>query len=251
MVDVAGGHGGFAMAMCRRHPGSTRPCSTCRRARASDARSSRSRASPTGCSFREGDVFELGLGEEPRRGLGLQPDPSPAGGARPRAMPDGPRGAAARRRLVIGDSARPEPGEPVSEHGAISSLLFYAWSHSRNFTPSEIRGWMEDAGFSDVRGAPQRALALARGGGRGGDPAHRRHGHGGLGAAAPPDRRGRAGALPGARPAPARRPARARADRARATSPTRPRFATPCAASTPSCTWRPRSATSRAPRSRS
>src|ERR671925_1224782 len=52
--------------------------------------------------------------------------------------------------LVIGDSARPERGEPVSEHGAISSLLFYAWSHSRNFAPSEIRGWLLDAGFADV-----------------------------------------------------------------------------------------------------
>jgi hypothetical protein len=38
----------------------------------------------------------------------------------------------------------------VSEHGAISSLLFYAWSHSRNFKPSEIRGWMEGAGFDRV-----------------------------------------------------------------------------------------------------
>jgi hypothetical protein len=53
--------------------------------------------------------------------------------------------------LVIGDSARPEPGEPVSEHGAISGLLFYAWSHSRTFEPSEIRGWMEEAGFAGVQ----------------------------------------------------------------------------------------------------
>ena len=52
--------------------------------------------------------------------------------------------------LVVGDSARPEPGEPVSEHGAISSLLFYAWSHSRNFRPSEIRAGCEEAGFDEV-----------------------------------------------------------------------------------------------------
>jgi hypothetical protein len=51
---------------------------------------------------------------------------------------------------VIGDSARPEPGEGASEHGAISSLLFYAWSHSRNFKPSEIHGLMEAAGFDRV-----------------------------------------------------------------------------------------------------
>ncbi len=32
----------------------------------------------------------------------------------------------------------------------ISSLLFYAWSHSRNFSPSEVRGWLDEAGFTDV-----------------------------------------------------------------------------------------------------
>ena len=67
-------------------------------------------------------------------------------------MPDGARSRCARAAvLVIGDSARPEPGEPVSEHGAISSLLFYAWSHCRNFKPSEMRAWMEDAGFETGR----------------------------------------------------------------------------------------------------
>jgi hypothetical protein len=39
----------------------------------------------------------------------------------------------------------------MSAHGAVSSLLFYAWSHSRNFSPSEVRGWFEDAGFEDVQ----------------------------------------------------------------------------------------------------
>ncbi len=69
--------------------------------------------------------------------------------------------------LVVGDSARPEPGEPVSEHGAISSLLFYAWSHSRNFKPSEIRAWMRDAGFEQVEThrnerSPWRVVAVGR-----------------------------------------------------------------------------------------
>jgi SAM-dependent methyltransferase len=70
--------------------------------------------------------------------------------------------------LVIGDSARPEPGEQVSEHGAVSSLLFYAWSHSRNFAPSEIRTWMEDAGFAEVavhrnERSPWRVVVVGRG----------------------------------------------------------------------------------------
>ena len=52
--------------------------------------------------------------------------------------------------LVVGDSEKPVPGSP-SEHGALSSLLFYAWSGGRNFEGREIAGWLEEAGFADVR----------------------------------------------------------------------------------------------------
>jgi hypothetical protein len=33
----------------------------------------------------------------------------------------------------------------------VSSLLFYAWSHGRNFSRAEIAGWLEEGGFADVR----------------------------------------------------------------------------------------------------
>jgi SAM-dependent methyltransferase len=150
LVDVAGGHGGFSMAMCRRHPGlqatvlDLPPSATVgRRIVAEEGYTDR-------VSFREGDVFELGLGDE----LDVVsifnlvhhlPEERDRELCR-MALEALRRGGF----LVIGDSARPEPGEEVSEHGAISSLLFYAWSHSRNFKPSEIRAWMESAGFADV-----------------------------------------------------------------------------------------------------
>ena len=100
--------------------------------------------------FDEGDVFHLGLGEgldvvsafNLVHHLPVQRNRELCGMARAALRPGGC--------LVIGDSARPEPGEGVSEHGAVSSLLFYAWSHSRNFKPSEIRAWMEQAGFGSV-----------------------------------------------------------------------------------------------------
>ena len=167
-VDVAGGHGAFSMAMCDRHPELHATVLDLPPSAAVGRRIVEEQGYADRISFREGDVFELGLGdadsldvvsvfnlahhlpEERNRELCRM--------ARAALQPGGC--------MVIGDSARPEPGEPVSEHGAISSLLFYAWSHSRNFTPSEIRGWMEAAGVRRGRGAPQRALAVARGGGR-------------------------------------------------------------------------------------
>jgi SAM-dependent methyltransferase len=151
-VDVAGGHGAFSMAMCDRHPQLHATVLDLPPSAAVGRRIVEEQGYADRISFREGDAFELGLGdadsldvvsvfnlahhlpEERNRELCRM--------ARAALQPGGC--------MVLGDSARPEPGEPVSEHGAISSLLFYAWSHSRNFTPSEIRGWMEAAGFAEV-----------------------------------------------------------------------------------------------------
>ena len=167
MVDVAGGHGAFSMAMCDRHP----TLSSTVLDLPPSAEVGRQIVAEQGYSdriaFREGDVFELGLGENLdvvsvfnlAHHLPEERNRELCRMARAALRPGGC--------VVIGDSARPEPGEPVSEHGAISSLLFYAWSHSRNFTPSEIRGWMEEAGFTDVEShrnerSPWRVVVVGR-----------------------------------------------------------------------------------------
>jgi ubiquinone/menaquinone biosynthesis C-methylase UbiE len=169
MVDVAGGHGAFSMAMCDRHPTLAATvldlppsAEVGRQIVAEQGYSDR-------ISFREGDVFELGLGDDDSldvvsvfnlaHHLPEERNRELCRMARAVLRPGGC--------MVMGDSARPEPGEPVSEHGAISSLLFYAWSHSRNFTASEIRGWMEDAGFTDVQShrnerSPWRMVVVGR-----------------------------------------------------------------------------------------
>ena len=169
MADVAGGHGGFSMAMCDRHPtlaatvlDLTPSAEVGRQIVAEQGYAER-------ISFREGDVFELGLGDDDSldvvsvfnlvHHLPEERNRELCRMARAALRPGG--------WMVMGDSARPEPGEPVSGQGAISSLLFYAWSHSRNFTPSEIRGWMEEAGFAELEvhrndRSPWRVVVLGR-----------------------------------------------------------------------------------------
>ena len=151
LVDVAGGHGGFSMAMCRRHPSLHATVLDLPPSVRVGRQIVEEQGFPERVSFREGDVFELGLGEDLDivsifnlvHHLPEERDRELCRMAHAALRPGGA--------LVIGDSARPEPGEPVSEHGAISSLLFYAWSHSRNFKPSELRDWMKAAGFADVQ----------------------------------------------------------------------------------------------------
>ena len=152
LVDVAGGHGAFSMAMCDRHPTLAATVLDLAPSAAVGREIVAEQGYAERVSFREGDVFGLGLGDDDSldvvsvfnlaHHLPEERNRELCRMARAALRPGGC--------MVMGDSARPEPGEPVSEHGAISSLLFYAWSHSRNFTPSEIRGWMEDAGFTEV-----------------------------------------------------------------------------------------------------
>jgi SAM-dependent methyltransferase len=150
LVDVAGGHGGFAMAMCRRHPGLKATVLDLPPSAAVGRQIVAEQGFADRVSFVEGDVFELGLGEDLDvvsvfnlvHHLPEERDRELCRMARAALRPGGV--------LVIGDSARPEPGDQLSPHGAVSSLLFYAWSHSRNFSPSEVRGWLEEAGFEDV-----------------------------------------------------------------------------------------------------
>jgi SAM-dependent methyltransferase len=167
MVDVAGGHGGFSMEMCRRHPELHATILDLPPSAAVGRRIVEEQGFADRISFHEGDVFDLGLGKDLDvvsifnlvHHLPEQRDRELCRMAREALRPGGC--------LVLGDSARPEPGEQVSEHGAISSLLFYAWSHSRNFTPSEIRGWMEEAGFDEVEShrnerSPWRIVVVGR-----------------------------------------------------------------------------------------
>jgi SAM-dependent methyltransferase len=150
LVDVAGGHGAFAMAMCRRHPGLRATVIDLPPSAAVGSRIVEAEGYADRVSFVAGDVFEVGLGEDLDvvsafnliHHLPEERDRELCRMARAALRPGGC--------LVIGDSARPEPGEQTSQMGAISSLLFYAWSHSRNFRPSEIRAWMEDAGFAEI-----------------------------------------------------------------------------------------------------
>ena len=150
LVDVAGGHGGFSMAMCRRHPSLTATVLDLPPAAAVGRRIVEEEGYSDRVSFREGDVFESGLGADLDvvsvfnlvHHLSEERDRELCRMALEALRPGGV--------LVVGDSERPDPDEPVSQHGALSSLLFYAWSHGRNFHRREIVAWLEEAGFAGV-----------------------------------------------------------------------------------------------------
>ena len=150
MLDVAGGHGGLAMAMCRRHAGLRATVLDLPASVAVGRRIVEEQGFANRVAFREGDAREAGLGE----GLDvitvfnlvhhLTPEENAGLFARARAAL-GPGGC-----LVIGETERPQPGDDVHQQGALSGLLFYAMSRARTYTRTEMTGWLHDAGFPRI-----------------------------------------------------------------------------------------------------
>ncbi len=150
LVDVAGGHGGFSIAMCGRFPELAATIVDLPPSVAVGRKLVAERGFGERIEFREGDVFEIGLGDEVDvvSAFNLVHHFSEE---RNRELCRLAHAALTRGGvLMIGDAAAPEAGEPSAGPGAISSLLFYAWSHGRNYTPTQICSWMEDAGFADI-----------------------------------------------------------------------------------------------------
>jgi ubiquinone/menaquinone biosynthesis C-methylase UbiE/DNA-binding MarR family transcriptional regulator len=170
MLDIAGGHGGFAMAMCRLHP--------TLRATVLDLPASvhvgRQIVDEEGfnevVSFREGDatVDELGSQLDVISMFNLLHHLPPAAvqALLARAYAALRAGAVAGC-LVIGETERTEQREPASLNGAMSGLVYFASSGTRNYTKRELTGWLAHAGFSDVNvhrsdTSPWRLLYVAR-----------------------------------------------------------------------------------------
>lgn len=167
LLDVAGGHGGFAMAMCRRFAGLQATVLDL----PASARVGRQIVEDEGfaqrVAFREGDAQRdsLGSGQDVVSVFNLLHH------LRPEAVAQllGRTHAALRGGgyLVIGETEPSAPGEAPEEIGAVSALVYFASSGTRSYTRREIAGWLERAGFQAIevhhsRTAPWRLVYLAR-----------------------------------------------------------------------------------------
>ena len=150
LLDLAGGHGGYAMALCRRHP----------ELRATvielegGARIGRRIVEENGFSdrieHRVGDLFELDLGTghdlatafsivhhfEPEQNVALLER------ARAALRPGGT--------MAVLELERPPEGKAGTQLGTLTGLLFYVTSNARTYTADEMCDWLRAAGFSGV-----------------------------------------------------------------------------------------------------
>ena len=160
LLDIAGGHGGFAMALCDRHDGLRATIADLEGAATIGSRIVEEQGYADRIDFRVGDVFEGDLGGpydlatafsivhhfSPERNVEL------LSRAREALRPGG--------RMAVFELERPAEGKRGSQIGTLTGVLFYVTSGARTYTGDEIASFLERAGFSKVR---QKRLVRAPG----------------------------------------------------------------------------------------
>jgi ubiquinone/menaquinone biosynthesis C-methylase UbiE/DNA-binding transcriptional ArsR family regulator len=167
LLDVAGGHGAFAMAMCRRFPRLRATVLDLPASAAVGRRIVAEQGFAQRVSFREGDALRDPLGE--------RLDVISAFNLLHHLAPAHVRGLLERARaalepggwIVVGETERADPGTTPSRAGAMSAVVYFASSGTRNYSAGELGGWLADAGYSPVEvhraeRSPWRLVYLAR-----------------------------------------------------------------------------------------
>ena len=151
LLDLAGGHGGFAMAMCRRHPELHATVADLPGA----AKIGRAIVAEEGMSERVdylvGDMFETELGEgydvATAHAILHHFDPETNVTLLRRARAALREGGT----MAVLELERPGEGEKGTPLGTLTGLLFCVTSGARTYSGDEIASWFDAAGFSNVR----------------------------------------------------------------------------------------------------
>ena len=151
LLDLAGGHGGYSIAMCRRHPGLEATVLELEGA----ARVGRAIVAEAGMedrvTFEVGDIFtsELGAGYDVAMANSIlhhfdpERDVELLRRARGALRPGGT--------MAVVEQERPPDGKRGTQIGALTGMLFYITSKVRTYTAEELRSFLERAGFEGVR----------------------------------------------------------------------------------------------------
>ena len=158
MLDLAGGHGGYAIAMCRRHDDLTATIVELEGAARIGREIVREQGMADRIDFLVGDMFTSDLGEGYDVATAFQilhhfdEDVNVELLTRAReALRDGGT-------VAVLEQERPQPGERGSTIGALTGLLFYATSRARTYTAEGARplSSRRPASTASASGARQR-----------------------------------------------------------------------------------------------
>jgi len=151
LLDVAGGHGGYSLAMCRRHESLEATVFELEGAAAVGREIMSEQEGGERVSFQVGDMFtsELGSGYDVAMANSIchhfdrERNVELLGRIREALAP----GAT----MAVVEQERPAEGKRGEQIGALTGILFYVTSRVRTYTGDELSSFLREAGFEAVR----------------------------------------------------------------------------------------------------
>ena len=151
LIDIAGGHGAYSLALCRRHP---RLRATILELEGAARIGREIVAGEDGgdrVTFEVGDMFESDLGTGYDIAMAnsiLHHFDGPTnikllGRAHEALVPGGT--------MAVVEQERPPEGKRGQQIGGLTGVLFYVTSKARTYSGAELEGFLREAGFSEVK----------------------------------------------------------------------------------------------------
>lgn len=151
LLDLAGGHGGFSMALCRRHPELQATIVELEGAARVGRRIAVEEGMEDRIDYRVGDMFELDLGTDSDIVTAFSIVHHFEPGRNRELLERGRAALRAGGTMAVYELDRPAAGERGTQLGALDGLLFHILSAARTYRGEEIAGWMREVGFERVR----------------------------------------------------------------------------------------------------
>jgi ubiquinone/menaquinone biosynthesis C-methylase UbiE len=151
MLDLAGGHGGYAIAMCRRHANLTATIVELEGAARIGREIVREQDMADRVEFVVGDMFTSDLGEDYDIVTAFQILHHFDEDVNVELLTRAHEALREGGTVAVLEQERPPAGERGSTIGALTGLLFYATSRARTYTAKELTTFVEAAGFNRVR----------------------------------------------------------------------------------------------------
>lgn len=167
VLDLAGGHGAYSIALCRRHARLTATVLELEGAAVHGRHLVAEEGMADRVRFEAGDAFTADLGRDRDAAMANNLLHHLDGDACVTLLR---RAHAALRRggtMAVLEFERPAPGERGEPVGALTGLLFHVASGARTWTARDLAGFLAEAGFTGVRARwhpelPGSVLLLAR-----------------------------------------------------------------------------------------
>ena len=151
MLDLAGGHGGYAIAMCRRHAELTVTIAELEGAARIGREIVREQGMEDRIEFVVGDMFSSDLGRDYDVATAFQILHHFDEDVNVELLTRAHEALREGGTVAVLEQERPPTGERGATIGALTGLLFFTTSRARTYSAAEITTFIEAAGFNRVR----------------------------------------------------------------------------------------------------